>query len=93
MKSYTIVKLIAVSSENFEDNTGTEVEYFKNYIKDADGSVDTINSKTDFSACEGKTGIAEIGVYDDPRRGRRLSLRSFWPDKTFSIPEKADIEA
>jgi hypothetical protein len=62
MKLYSDAKLVAVSREEFKDKeTGEAIVYFVNVLK-ADGSILNANSKTDYSECEGKSGVAAIEV-------------------------------
>jgi len=83
MKLYTECKLVAVSRESFKDKeTGDEIVYFVNVIKAEDGILNA-NSKADFTACEGETGVAgfEVSIKHAKREGEyselKYNLRSF----------------
>jgi len=88
MDAYANARLFAVERNSFKDKEGQEVVYFVNYVKDTEGrSMQEMNSKADFSAVEGKVGIARIRIRNVDN-GIKLSLAGFIPDETFEIPEE-----
>jgi len=84
MKVYTNAKLIASGRKEFDDKEGNPVKYFENILKDTEGSIATVNSQADYSACEGETGVAELRIRDTGK----LSLIGFTVGESFALPEK-----
>jgi len=88
MKLYANIRLLSAEDKSFTNReTGEKVQYYVNIVKDVEeGGAFTLNSKTDYSALEGRTGIGEFIAYEQ-QNGVKLSLRNFTPDTSFEIPE------
>jgi len=88
MKLYANIRLLSVEDKSFVDRTnGEKVQYYVNIVKDVeDGGAFTLNSKADYSALEGRSGVGEFMTREQDG-GVKLTLRNFTPDTSFEIPE------
>jgi len=90
MRVFAEVKFLASSKNSFTSKEGEYVEYYENAVK-GDSGIITLNSKADYTACEGKDGVIEIEAADrDDGKGFKLTLKGFIADA--KIPQALDIE-
>jgi len=89
MEVYANAKLLSAEKRTFKGSEGETVEYFVNFLKgvEENSSVIEVNSKTDFTAMEGKVGVMRIRVYPKDTLAK-LSLVGIVPDQTFDTPEE-----
>jgi len=81
MRVFAEVKFLASDKQSFVSDTGENVEYFVNAIRGAGGIME-LNSKADYTECEGKDGIVEIEAKEnDGGKGFKLTLKSFTAGK------------
>jgi len=76
MRVYAEVKFLASSKLSFTSKEGEYVEYYENAVK-GDSGIITLNSKADYSECEGKEGVAEIEAAELETKGFKLTLKAF----------------
>jgi len=77
MRVYAKAKFLASDKNSFVSADGETVEYFVNAIR-GDGGIMELNSKADYTECEGKEGIAEIEAKEnDSGKGFKLTLKAF----------------
>lgn len=77
MRVYAEVKVLDSNKQAFETNEGEKVEYHENTMT-GEGGVITMNSKADFGACVGKSGVAEIEARKiEGEKGYKLTLKKF----------------
>jgi len=85
MRVFAQGKLLASSKMSFTSDKGEYVEYFENAFK-GEGGIISMNSKADFSGCEGMEGVVEIEAKElDSGKGFKLTLKNFHAGKT--LPE------
>jgi len=87
---YAEVKLITCEKNNFTDDTGTPVEWFRNFLKGSDGAVLVVNSKIDLTQQEGDTGIASFRLREDGKFFK-VSLVGFRGGEKLDLDEE-DID-
>jgi len=85
MLVFAEVKFVASDKNSFTSNDGEYVEYHVNVLR-GDGGVIELNSKADFSECEGKEGVAEIWA-ETKDKGFKLTLRRFVAGESIDFPE------
>jgi len=91
MRVYAEVKFLAASKQSFTSKEGEYVVYYENTLKGKQGVV-TLNSKADYTECEGKEGIAEIEAGEqEGGKGYKLTLKAFTVGETLDM-EEDDIE-
>lgn len=88
-KLYAPVKFLASDKQSFVSDDGENVEYYVNAVR-AEGGILELNSKADYSACEGQEGIAEIEASGENKRFK-LTLKKFYADAVIELPD-AEIE-
>jgi len=77
MNVYANCTLQIVERNNFRDpESGQEIKFNTNFLKDEEGKVLKVNSAIDFTANEGQTGIAVIRVREQDNKVK-LSLQKF----------------
>lgn len=90
MRVFAEVKFLASSKNSFTSKEGEYVEYFENALK-GDGGIVTLNSKADYTACEGEEGVVEIEAAEkEDGKGFKLTLKGFV--KGAGIPHEGEIE-
>lgn len=88
MRTYAEVKFLASDKNSFTSDAGEYVEYFVNALR-GEGGIIELNSKADYSECEGKEGIAEIEAQENQgSKGFKLTLKGFTAGETLDLPEK-----
>jgi len=92
MRVYAEVKFLAAVKQSFTSKEGEYVEYFENSLKGKAGVI-TLNSKADYTECEGKEGIAEIEAAEmDGGKGYKLTLKAFVVGETLDMDEEDEIQ-
>lgn len=87
MRVYAPVKFLASDKNSFTSDTGELVEYHVNALR-GEGGIIELNSKADYSECEGKEGIAEIEAAGrDDGKGFKLTLKKFFEGASIELPE------
>lgn len=91
MRVFAEVKFLASSKQSFTSQQGEYVEYFENAVK-GDGGIITLNSKADYTECEGKTGVIEIELTErEDGKGFKAVLKKFTEGETIESADD-DIE-
>jgi len=85
-KLYAPVKFLASDKQSFTSDQGEDVVYFVNALR-AEGGIIEVNSKADYSACEGKEGIAELEATGENKRFK-LTLKKFYEGAVIELPEE-----
>lgn len=88
MKLFANVRVLAVEENSFNNKeSGELITYCKNYLKDDSGAVVELSSgKKNFSASEGKAGIATIEL-------RQQGSDNKWTPKMVDFAEGEELEA
>lgn len=77
MITYANATLQIVERNNFKDpETGNDVKFNTNFLKDEEGKVLKVNSAIDFTDYEGKKGVAVVRVREQEGKVK-LSLQKF----------------
>jgi len=86
MKLYANVRVLAVEENSFTSKeSGEHISYCKNYLKDDSGAVVELSSgKKNFSASEGKAGVATIEL-------RQVGDK--WTPKVVDFAEGEEIDS
>jgi len=86
MRVYAPVKFLASDKNSFTSDAGEYVEYFINAMR-GEGGIIELNSKADYSSCEGKEGVAEIEAKEmDSGKGFKMTLKRFVEDAKIDLP-------
>jgi len=81
-------KLLASSKQSFTSNEGEYVEFFENIIKAEDGVL-SVNSKADYSACEGQEGVFELEArIREDGKGFKITLKKLSTGEQLDLPEE-----
>lgn len=88
MRVYAEVKFLASDRQSFTSDEGENVEYHVNALR-GEGGIIQLNSKADFSECEGKEGVAEIEAKENENgKGFKLTLKRFTAEESLELPEE-----
>lgn len=90
MRLYTNASVKIVEKNSFTNTENQPVEYFTVYLKNDEGEVLEVNSGTDFSDHESKSGVAIIkATKRDSGGGFKLALKEFVVNGSI---ETADVD-
>jgi hypothetical protein len=87
MRVFAGVRFLASDKNSFTSDQGEYVEYYVNALR-GDGGIIELNSKADYSECEGQIGVAEIEAKEhDGGKGFKMTLKRFTAGEKLDVPE------